>query len=141
MTEKDNARVARQLYRLFNEGNLEAASNLGTTDIQVDVVPFGMVFENRSGFMQFMAGFKTAFPDLTISVDKQVATDRHVISECSWTGSHEGPLGTPAGEIPPTHKRVAGARFCEVLDMENGSIKRLVNYQDVSSWMRQIGLA
>jgi steroid delta-isomerase-like uncharacterized protein len=140
MTATKNAEIESRLYRLFNEGKLDEASGLAKDAIRVDVVPFGMVFEGRDGFRQFMSGFKTAFPDLTISVDKQVVNDRHIVSECTWNGTHDGPLGTPAGAIPATHKRVSGARFCEVWDIEDGRITRLANYQDLSSWMRQLGL-
>lgn len=141
MSAHDNAALANRLYGLFNEGRLDEASRLAAAPIVVDVVPFGMTFEGPDGFLQFMQGFKTAFPDLTITVTAQVAGDEHVVSECSWEGTHRGPLETPAGAVPATGKRVTGARFCEVWRMEGGQILRLTNYQDVSSWLRQLGLA
>lgn len=141
MTAHDNAALANELYRLFNEGRIEEACNLGDPRIRVDVVPFGMTFEAREGFTQFMRGFKDAFPDLTITVVNQVATDDHVVSECSWRGTHRGPLMTPAGPIPATGKPVEGARFCEVWRIEGGKIVSLVNYQDITTWLRQLGLA
>ena len=33
-----------------------------------------------------------------------------------------------------------GARFCEVWTMRGHEIEKLVNYQDVSTWLRQLGL-
>jgi steroid delta-isomerase-like uncharacterized protein len=141
MTGSDNAALAQDLYALFNEGRLDEASKLGSDDITVDVVPFGMVFDGQDGLLGFMSGFKSAFPDLTITVEHQVASDKGVVSECSWAGTHDGTLTTPAGPVAPTGKRVEGARFCEVWDVDDGSITRLVNYQDVSTWLRQLDLA
>ncbi len=141
MTTNDNAALASRLYGLFNEGRLDAAADLAHPDVTVDVVAFGAELSGRSGFLDFMAGFKTAFPDLKITVVNQVTTADRVVSECSWTGTHEGPLRTPAGEIPPTGKKVTGARFCEVWTISAGRITRLVNYQDVTTWLRQLGLA
>lgn len=141
MTTHDNAALAKRLYELFNEGKLEEAADLADPEMRVEVVAFGVELTGRDGFLGFMTGFKTAFPDLTITVLSQVATADRVVSECSWRGSHDGPLGTPSGEVPATGRQVEGARFCEVWHVRDGRITRLVNYQDVTTWLRQLGLA
>lgn len=141
MAGSDNCALAHELYELFNEGRLDEAAKMGSDDIKVDVVPFGMVFDGRDGFLGFMDSFKSAFPDLTITVEHQVASEDGVVSECSWTGTHTGTLHTPAGPIEATGRRVDAARFCEVWDVSDGSITKLVNYQDISSWLRQLDLA
>ena len=141
MSPRENEILARELYDLFNRGQLEEAAKLATDDVVVDVVPFGMTFEGHDGFLGFMSGFKTAFPDLTITVQHQVASSDGVVSECSWTGTHTGELMTPARSVAPTGKTVSGARFCEVWDVEDGKVSKLVNYQDLSTWLRQLGLA
>ncbi len=79
-------------------------------------------------------------PDLTVTITNQVVTDDQVVNECVWRGTHTGPLQSPAGEIPPTGKPVTGGRFCEVWEIQGGQIARLRNYQDVSTWLRQLGL-
>jgi ketosteroid isomerase-like protein len=43
--------------------------------------------------------------------------------------------------VPPTGKKVTDGRFCEVFRFRNGRIAQLTNYQDVASWLRQIGVA
>jgi steroid delta-isomerase-like uncharacterized protein len=90
--------------------------------------------------MSFMKSFKDAFPDIHITVTNQVASDDQVVNECTWSGTHSGPLASPDGEIPPTGKQVSGAQFCEVWRITDGKIARLVNYQDVATWLRQLGL-
>lgn len=140
MTANDTASLARQLYARFNAGDIDAAAGMATDDIEVVVVPFGQTFAGPDGFGAFMRGFKDAFPDLAITVENQVATDDQVVSECSWNGTHTGPLQTPAGPIPPTGRSVSGARFCEVWRVRDGKIAHLVNYQDVGTWLRQLGV-
>jgi|CXWL01.1.fsa_nt_gi steroid delta-isomerase-like uncharacterized protein len=140
MSAQNNAKLTRDIYELFNQGQLEKALELAAEDCAIDLVPFGMTFEGREGFMQFMGNFKRAFPDLTVTIVNQVATDDQVVNECTWNGTHTGPLGTPTGEIPPTGKKVAGGRFCEVLRIKNGKMAHLTNYQDPAGWLRQLGL-
>lgn len=140
MSAEMNMQLARRVYELFNQGRLEEDDLNATEDVVVELVPFSQTFTGREGFLQFMLGFKRAFPDLTITVEHQVAGDDHVVTECSWTGTHTGPLASPAGEIPATGKRVVGARFCEVWHIRDGKLAELTNYQDVSTWLRQLGL-
>src|ERR671922_1358402 len=103
MAAQDNAALARRLYDAFNRGDLEGAANLATDDAVIELVSFGLTFRGREAFRdQFMGGFKRAFPDLTVTVTNQIATDDQVVSECTWRGTHSGPLATPTGEIPPT---------------------------------------
>jgi steroid delta-isomerase-like uncharacterized protein len=138
---QDNTALARQLYEAFNRGDLERAAGMATDDIEVDLVAFGMVTRGREAFRdQFMGGFKRAFPDLVVTVVNQVATADQVVSECTWRGTHTGPLMSPGGALPPTGKAVAGGRFCEVWRIRDGQVAKLVNYQDAATWMRQLGL-
>lgn len=139
-TSEETAALARRIYEAFNRGDLNAAADVATVDMEVDLVPFGQTFRGREGFLQFMEGFKTAFPDLQITVTSQVATGDQVVSECTWQGTHTGVLHSPMGDIAPTNKAVEGARFCEVWRVRDGKIARLANYQDAASWLRQLGL-
>ena len=140
MAANENMAFARRVYDLFNQGALVDAGHLANEDVSIDLVPFGQTFHGHDGWMQFMGVFKGAFPDLKITVDNQVASDDYVVNECSWTGTHSGPLASPGGDIPATGKRVEGARFCEIWRISGGKLSGLTNYQDVSSWLRQLGL-
>jgi steroid delta-isomerase-like uncharacterized protein len=139
MSAQDNAVLARRIYQLFSEDNLDGVLELVSEDIEAVLVPFGQTFHGREGFLQFMQGFKGAFPDIRITVTNQVATDESVVSEFTARGTHNGPLRTPAGEIPPTGRTVDFI-VCEVLQIKNDRIARLHNYQDAASLMRQLGL-
>ena len=140
MSAQENMKLARMIYGLFDRHQLAKADAYASEDAVITLVPTGQVFNGPQGFMQFMTGFERAFPDLYITVDNQVATDDMVVNECSWTGTHTGPLASPAGDIPPTGKKVSGARFCEVWKIKAGKLTSLTNYQDMATWLRQLGL-
>ncbi len=80
MSAQDNAVLARRIYQLFSEDKFDDVLELVSQDIEAVLVPFGQTFHGREGFMQFMRGFKGAFPDLRISVTNQVATDESVVA-------------------------------------------------------------
>jgi steroid delta-isomerase-like uncharacterized protein len=140
MATQGNGRIAHQVYEAFSRQDFDACLALATEDIEVVLTPFAQTFHGHEGFRQFMTTFKQAFPGLTVTITNQVVTEDQVVNECSWTGTHTGPLMSPTGEIPPTGKSVSGAVFCEVWGLRNGKIASLRNYQDVSSWLRQLGL-
>ena len=139
MSAQDNAVLARRIYQLFSDDRYDDVLPLTTEDIEANLIPFGQTFQGREGFINFMMGFKGAFPDLKIAVTNQVATDDHVVSEFTARGTHTGPLLTPAGEIPPTGRKVDFI-VCEVWRIKNGKVASLHNYQDAASLMRQLGV-
>jgi steroid delta-isomerase-like uncharacterized protein len=139
MDVSDSAAFARRLYETFNRGDLDGAAAMATEDVTVGLVP-GPVFHGREGFLAFMGTYRRAFPDLAIHVENQVATADQVVNECSWTGTHTGPLLSPEGEIPATGRRVENGRFCEVWQMRDGRLASLRNYGDPTSWMGELGL-
>jgi steroid delta-isomerase-like uncharacterized protein len=139
MSAQDNAVLARRIYQLFSEDRLEQVLEYVAEDAETVLIPFGQTFHGREGFMQFMQGFKGAFPNIRITVTNQVATEESVVSELRARGTHTGPLLTPAGEIPPTGRTVDFI-VCEVWRIKHGQVASLRNYQDSASIMRQLGV-
>jgi len=140
MSAKENAALAQKIYQLFSDNRFDEVMSLATEDMEVVLVPFGQTFHGPEGFRNFMMGFKSAFPDITINqVVSQIATDEAVVSEFTARGTHTGPLMTPAGEVPPTGRTV-DLTVCEVWQIRDGKVASLHNYQDAASLMRQLGL-
>jgi steroid delta-isomerase-like uncharacterized protein len=139
MSTQNNADLARTIYRLFNEGKLDQVVELANEDVELILIPFGQTFHGREGFMNFLQGFHSAFPDITITVTNQVAAGDQVVTEFTARGTHTRPLQTPAGEVPPTG-RVVDLTVCEVWQVKNDRLAALRNYQDMASMIRQLGL-
>jgi len=140
MTATDNAALARRVYELFSLGKYDDAAEHAADDVEVILYPFGQTFHGKDGFRQFMSGFTTAFPDITITVTNQVADEGQVATEFTAIGTHTGVLATPAGGVPPTGRTVEFT-VCEVWTIRDGHLASLRNYQDAGSIMRQLGLA
>jgi steroid delta-isomerase-like uncharacterized protein len=140
MTGNKQTETMQKMHQLFSAGKLTEVLELVTSDVQVVVPALGATFTGRDGFMQFMRGFKDAFPDIQIAHQRAIASGDDVAIEFVWSGTHTGPLATPQGAIPPTGKSVSGARVCELVRFKDGKVASLTNYQDVGTWMRQLGL-
>jgi steroid delta-isomerase-like uncharacterized protein len=127
------------MYGRFGRGDFQGVLELVTDDIEATIIPFGQTFQGKEGFLQFMHGFKDAFPDMEIKIDNQVIGNDQVVNEISTTVTHTGPLQTPTGVVPPTGKTVSFT-VCEVWSIRDGKVASLRNYQDAASLMRQLGL-
>jgi steroid delta-isomerase-like uncharacterized protein len=136
----DTRELCRRIYDLFSQGQLEAAMAFAADDCEVSLLAFGQTFRGKEGFLRFMKGFHDAFPDIRVTVTRQIVEGDVTVNECTWKATHTGPLMSPTGAIPPTGKPVMGARFCEVWRFRDGKMVELVNYQDASTWLRQLGL-
>jgi steroid delta-isomerase-like uncharacterized protein len=139
MVAQDNATLARRIYELFSNDKFDDVLALARDDVEVVFVPAGQTFRGHEGFTQFMQSFKSAFPDIKLTVTNQIATDEYVVTEFIAAGTHTGPLLTPAGAIPPTGKR-AEWPVCEVWQMRDGKLASIHNYQDLATMLRQLGL-
>ncbi len=134
-----NEQLTKELHATFSNDQMDRTLELASEDVVIKAHAFGMTFHKKDGFKGFMQSFKTAFPDIVINHKNIVSSGNQVAVEFIAEGTHNGPLQTPAGEIPPTGKRVIFT-VAEFLEWENGKLKSLHNYQDAGSILKQIGL-
>ena len=140
MSANENAVLAQKIYQFFSDDRFDEIMPLAAEDMETVLVPFGQTFRGPEGFRDFMKGFKSAFPDITINqIVSQIATDEAVVSEFTARGTHTGPLMTPMGEVPPTGRTV-DFTVCEVWQIRDGKVTSLHNYQDAAGLMRHLGL-
>jgi steroid delta-isomerase-like uncharacterized protein len=139
MSAHSNAKLAQEIYNHFSNNQFDAVLAHATDDIEVFAPAFGQTFHGHQGFKQFMMSFKTAFPNISITVKNQVVTDDAVVTEFTALGTNSGPMLTPQGELPPTG-RTAEFTVCEVWQVRNGKLASLTNYQDFGVVLRQLGL-
>ncbi len=121
--EENKALARRAVEELFNRGNLEAADELFAPDyILHDLAsPEGEV-HGPEGFKHFVGVFRTAFPNLHVTIEDQIAEGDKMVTRYTVTGNH---LGDLMG-LPPSGKRVtivgagvsraSGGKFVETWD-------------------------
>jgi steroid delta-isomerase-like uncharacterized protein len=101
MSEENKAIMGRLYDEVFNKGDWAAVDVYVAPDVVDHNRPPG-VSEGIEGFKQFLAMFRTAFPDVEVVIEHMVAEGDRVVAQVTWQGTH---LGEFIG-IPPTGKRV-----------------------------------
>ncbi len=83
--------------------------------------------------------FITAFPDLKHEIRATIEQDATCVVQARATGTHTGPLPSPAGDIPPTGKSFV-LDYVDLARFEEGRIKSETYYWDNQSFQTQLGL-
>lgn len=139
MSAQDNATIIQTLVQAFNNHDADSFAATATEDCETLDVPNGMTFHGPDGWRQFNQGYITAFPDGQIQATSLFTTDDKGVLEFIGRGTNTGPLPSPAGQIPPTGRRV-DLRFCSVLQFRNGKVASVHYYYDQLGFLQQLGL-
>ncbi|MGE3802368.1 MAG: ester cyclase [Candidatus Kapaibacterium sp.] len=131
--------LTRELHENFSANNFDRCVEVADEAVEVKAHAFGLTFRGREEFRNFMMGFKGAFPDMRIDYRNVVNSNNKIAVQFFAHGTHTGELQTPGGVIPPTGREVT-LEVAEFLEWEDGKLKRIENYQDAGSLMRQLGL-
>lgn len=135
----DIAALSAELHQRFSDNDLEGAAALADENIKVVGYGLGLNLEGREQFLNFMKARKRAFPDITLEHTNVVVQGDQVVMEFVATGTHLGPLMTPNGEIAATGKPIT-LHVVEIHTWKDGKLVNLVQYQDPTSPLRQIGV-
>lgn len=135
MSEANKA-IARRLYdELASQGNLSMADELVTEDFVDHNSPGSDIAPGREGFKQVFAVFRSAFPDMRISVEDQVAESDKVVSRATVSGTHQGDyMG-----IPATGKSFS-IGIVDIFRFEGGKIAERWGEGDTLGMMTQLGV-
>ncbi len=103
MSAETNLAIVRRLIKEAQEGgNLGVIDELMADDF-VDHTPLPGLPPTRDGVRMLFAGLRAAFPDLTVTIDEQIADGEKVATRKTFRGTHQGPfLG-----VPPTGKSIS----------------------------------
>lgn len=131
---EQNKKIVRDCWLgCFNEGNLA----LVDTMVSPDVVWHGpnMEVKGREGMKQLITMIRTAFPDVRMTFEDQIAQGEKVASRWTMRGTHQGDLMG----IPPTHKP---ATFTGIVisRLEGGEIAEEWEDFDQLGMMQQLGV-
>jgi steroid delta-isomerase-like uncharacterized protein len=88
-TEEENKAIFRRyIEEVFNQGNLEVADEI--FDRYLSHQPDGSTFERGpEDVKRFNREFRSAFPDLRISIDEQIAEGDKVVTRVTFRGTHQ----------------------------------------------------
>ncbi|MGI4828990.1 MAG: ester cyclase [Janthinobacterium lividum] len=134
MSQEANIATAKKMGEAINKGNFEEFNNIFAPDV-VDHDPAPDQGKGPQGFIGFFTEFRSAFPDLKISVDHMVADDDNVAIAYTIQGTQQGPFEG----IPATGKKIK-VRGMQIAKFNaNAQIKERWGSSDQMGIMQQIG--
>ena len=134
MSEQNKALVARVPLEAFNQGKLEVIDEV-IADNHIDhaVLPPGLP-PGKEGLKLLAKGLRSAFPDLKITIDLQVAEGDLVVAHATTTGTMKGEF---AG-MPPSGK-TATWEAIHITRVKDGKIVEHWAVQDNMGMLQQLG--
>jgi steroid delta-isomerase-like uncharacterized protein len=133
--ESNKALSRRLLEEAFNAGNIDVLDELVTTDVvnHDAALPEAMIGPDAA--KASIRGYRTAFPDLRITIEEQIADDQAVATRWSAKGTQEGELmGMPASGKQAT---VTGITIDRIVD---GRIAESWTNWDTLGMLQQLGV-
>lgn len=103
-------------YEVWNSGNVDLIDEILSDDFAFHRAPPGLS-NDREGFKQFVAMYRTAFPDVNFEVQSILAEGDTVMSRWKATGTHTGelmgisPTGMKVTVTGMTENRIAGEKI------------------------------
>lgn len=134
MSMEENKAIIR---RGFEEGVVQ-----GNLDVMNEIIAPNYVNHNfpggagPEGFKQTIMMFKSAFPDMGLTIEDMIAEGDRVATRGTWTGTHRGDfMGIPA---TGKHVRIS---YSDIWRLENGKAVENWVQMDILGLMQQLGVA
>lgn len=122
--------VAARLYELYSEGEVDRVLDL----LDDDYVSHGFGGGGRESLRQSLEGFRSAFPDVSFTIEDTITEGEKVAVKTTMRGTHRGPF---AG-VPATGNAVE-IGGCDVFRVRGGRIIEAWWLGDSGSLFMQIG--
>ena len=135
MSEENKAISRRSFEEILNQGTLSVADEIVSSDyVHHDPAnPSGC--NGLEGFKQLVTKYRTAFPDLRLTIEDIFAEGDRVAVRWTWSGTHQGDLEG----IAPTGKHTAGSGI-SIYRFSDGKIEEQWENWDTIGLMKQLGV-
>jgi steroid delta-isomerase-like uncharacterized protein len=130
---EENRAVVERYFEAVNSGNLDIIDEVIAPDY-VGHEP-GEETHGPEGVKQFVGTFRNAFPDLSLTIEDQIAEGGKVVSRYTGLGTHQGELTG----IAPTGRQVEVPAM-NICRLESGKIVEEWELYDTMGLMQQIGV-
>jgi steroid delta-isomerase-like uncharacterized protein len=128
-------RLIAEMWEAWSAHDMKRLLPLFTDDFVYEDMPMGVVNRNASELRAFGEGFFSGFPDVTFEMRSSFADGTSGGSEWVMRGTHKGDL--PG--MPATGKRI-DVRGAAVFEFTGDKIRRVSDYWDLATLLRQLGL-
>jgi predicted ester cyclase len=127
--------VIRKHIEAFN--SRDGAADPWASDAEF-VAPVGQV-SGRDEVIGFLGVFQKAFPDIRLELHQLLEDGTAAAAEGTLTGTHDGVLPSPTGDVAPTGRAVH-LRWAAVYATEGETIKSEHLFFDQMDFLGQLGL-
>jgi steroid delta-isomerase-like uncharacterized protein len=132
-TDKNKAICNRFFEQLHNKGNFDVIDEVVHPNV-VSHDPFPGQVPGSAGLRNTMTIFRSAFPDLKVTVNDVIAEKDKVMTKFTATGTHKGTFMN----IPPTNNKISYEEVV-ILRLKEGKIVEHWAVADALSLMQQVG--
>jgi|ERR1700682_913348 len=138
-TQQEARQVIERGIKAYNAHDMEALARDAAPDIET-TAPGDIKVKGPQAVKEFNQNFVTAFPDARVEAKNIFTAGNTVIVEGVFTGTHDGTLQTPMGDVSATGRKVRG-EFIRIFEVDRGLVKRDNLIYDRVQLMTQLGLA
>jgi predicted ester cyclase len=138
ITEEEAQALLDSALEIWNEGNMALIEDVFAPEIVARTSTFPDDIVGLEGIKGWVTFARTAYPDLHMTFDEVIVKGDKIVASFTFTGTNTGPLSMPAGELPPTGKkvRITGLGIDRV---QNGKIVEELVVYNVLDMMLQLG--
>lgn len=126
--------VQRYFEELWSQGKLDIADDIIAGDFALTNPNLPQPVRGIEGIKQVVTRFRTAFPDLQVTVDELVAEGDTVVARNTARGTHEAPFQN----IAPTGNAIAYASI-GIFEVAEGKIASVFVVNDTLGLLQQLG--
>jgi steroid delta-isomerase-like uncharacterized protein len=138
MSDQALVDAAKAPILAYNDKNWEAVTRAIASDLTYAEIGTHRNLRGAADVIAAWKGWAAAFPDSKATFETAHVSGNTVILEVTWRGTQSGPLRTPAGDIPPTGKKIE-MQACQIVDVADGKAQGIRQYLDLATMMAQLG--
>jgi len=136
MSTEENKALVPRLIEAFHTGNLAIVDEIIATDFVLHDTALPVEIRGIEGVKQWISVFRTAFPDLRLTILDLVAEGDKVAKHFTLSGTHKGDFMG----IPPTGKQATLPVAISIYRMTGGKIAELWMAYNALPMMQQLGV-
>jgi predicted ester cyclase len=137
-TQNEARAVVERSLKAFNSHDMEAIARDAAPDA-VLTAPGDMTFKGPQQIKEFNQSWVTAFPDARVEATSIVTQGNNVVVEGVFSGTHNGTLKTPMGDIPATGRKLKG-EYMQVFEIDRGLVKKAHLLFDRVQLLSELGM-
>lgn len=140
LTPKQMIDAAKAPMLAYGDKNWQAVRASITPTFVYHEVATERTAEGTDAVIALFQEWASAMPDSKAKIHEAYVSGNTVVIECTWHGTHKGPLNMPSGPVPATGKKIS-VKACSVFEIVGGKAAMQRQYFDMATMFRQLGIA